>query len=101
MKWYSIGIAFLCICPADKYAGGDYAEPAQDEEPKAGGPRRVTRCSCRDGKPSTPDVKPAVRFQVSLCGATIFIDAVFCERAIFNDEIEDFVLFWSLKGEGE
>jgi len=46
-KCLANGAAFLCYCPAEKYAGGDHAEPAQDEEPKAGGPRRVTRCSCR------------------------------------------------------
>ena len=71
-KCLANGAAFLCYCPAEKYAGGDYAEPAQDEEPKAGGPRRVTRCSCRDGRPSTPGVKPAVRFKVPLGGTTVF-----------------------------
>src|SRR5205807_1535370 len=65
-KCLANGAAFLCYCPAERYAGGDHAEPGQDEEPKAGGPRRVTRCSCRDGKPSTPGVKPAVRFKVPL-----------------------------------
>src|SRR5467141_3355894 len=65
-KCLASGAAFLCYCPAEKYAGGDYAEPAQDEEPKAGGPRRVTRCSCRDGRPSTPGAKPAVRFKFRL-----------------------------------
>src|SRR5216110_417174 len=46
-KCLATGSAFLCYCPADKYAGGDYAEPerpGQVEEPKGGGPRRVTRC---------------------------------------------------------
>src|SRR5436309_957270 len=76
-KCLANGAAFLCYCPAEKYAGGDHTEPAQDEEPKAGGPRRVTRCSCRDGKPSTPGVKPAVRFKVPLGGTTKFLDAEF------------------------
>ena len=96
--------AFLCYCPADKYAGGDYAEPdqpGQDEEPKGGGPRRVTRCSCRDGRPSTPGAKPAIRFKVPIGGTTKFADAVFGEREFSNDEIEDFVLLRSGKGDEE
>src|SRR6266852_2554160 len=97
MKCLANGAAFLCYCPAEKYAGGDYTEPAQDEEPKAGGPRRITRCSCRDGRPSTPDMKPAVRFKVPLGGTTKFLDAVFGEREFSNDEIEDFVLLRSGK----
>jgi len=95
------GSAFLCYCPAEKYAGGDYAEPAQDEEPKGTGPRRVTRCSCRDGKPSTPGAKPAIRFKVPSGGTTKFVDAVFGEREFSNDEIEDFVLLRSGKGDEE
>src|SRR6266567_2240855 len=100
-KCLANGTAFLCYCPAEKYAGGDYAEPAQDEEPKGGGPRRVTRCSCRGGKPSTPGAKPAIRFKVPLGGTTKFLDAVFGEREFSNDEIEDFVLLRSGKGEEE
>ena len=90
------GNAFLCYCPAERYAGGDHAEegagPAQV--------RRVVRCSCRDGKPSSPDTKPAVRFKVPVGGTTKFYDAVFGEREFSNDEIEDFVLLRSGK-EGE
>src|SRR5437867_3990078 len=100
-KCLANGAAFLCYCPAEKYAGGEHAEPAQDEEPKAGGPRRVSRCSCRDGKPSTPGVKPAVRFKVPLGETTKFLDAVFGEREFSNEEIEDFVLLRSGKGEEE
>src|SRR6267143_3399554 len=100
-KLLANGAAFLCYCPAEKYAGGDHAEPGQDEEPKGGGPRRVTRCSCRDGQPSTPGVKPAVRFKVPLGGTTKFLDAVFGERAFSNEEIEDFVLLRSGKGQEE
>src|SRR5216117_3962723 len=100
-KCLANGAAFLCYCPAEKYAGGDHAEPAQDEEPKVGGPRRVTRCSCRDGKPSTPGVKPAVRFKVPLGGTTKFLDAVFGEREFSNQEIEDFVLLRSGKNDEE
>jgi glutamyl-tRNA synthetase len=90
------GNAFLCYCPAERYVGGDHAEegagPAQV--------RRVVRCSCRDGKPSSPDTKPAVRFKVPVGGTTKFYDAVFGEREFSNDEIEDFVLLRSGK-EGE
>ena len=90
------GNAFLCYCPAERYAGGDHAEegagPAQV--------RRVVRCSCRDGKPSSPDTKPAVRFKVPVGGTTKFYDAVLGEREFSNDEIEDFVLLRSGK-EGE
>src|ERR1700686_2439337 len=100
-KCLANGSAFLCYCPAEKYAGGDHAEPGQDEEPKGGGARRVTRCSCRDGKPSTPGVKPAVRFKVPLGGTTKFLDAVFGEREFSNDEIEDFVLVRSGKDDEE
>src|SRR5215470_12085457 len=100
-KCVANGSAFLCYCPADKYAGGDYAEPGQDEEPKGGGLRRVTRCSCREGKPSTPGTKPAIRFKVPIGGTTKFADAVFGEREFSNDEIEDFVLLRSGKGEEE
>src|SRR5207245_2314877 len=81
--------------------GGDYAEPAQDAEPKGAGPRRVTRCSCRDGIPSTPGVKPAIRFKVPLGSTTKFFDAVFGEREFSNDEIEDFVLLRSGKADQE
>src|SRR5712664_1002322 len=100
-KLLANGTAFFCHCPAEKYTGGDHAEPAQDEEPKGGGPRRVTRCTCRDGKPSNPDVKPAIRFKVPLGGTTKFFDAVFGEREFSNDEIEDFVLLRSGKSEEE
>jgi glutamyl-tRNA synthetase len=98
-KCLANGSAFLCYCPAEKYAGGEYAEEAQDEEPKGSGPRRVTRCACRDGKPSSPEAKPAIRFKVPLGGTTKFFDAVFGEREFSNDEIEDFVLLRSAKGD--
>src|SRR5438046_1374167 len=41
-KCLANGNAFLCSCPADKYAGGDHAEPAEDEERKGGGTRRLS-----------------------------------------------------------
>ena len=91
------GAAFLCYCAAEKYAGGDHAE----EGSECSQVRRVSRCSCRDGKPSTPDVKPAVRFKVPLGGTTKFFDAVFGEREFSNEEIEDFVLLRSGKGDEE
>src|SRR2546423_7045138 len=121
-KLLASGSAFLCYCPAERYAGGDHApetetKEAQDEEPKLAGvpsgagspakagakegPRRVVRCTCRDGKPSTPVAKPAVRFKVPTGGVTKFFDAVFGEREFSNDEIEDFVLLRSGKGDEE
>jgi glutamyl-tRNA synthetase len=88
--------AFLCYCPPEKYVGGDHAE----EGAAAGQVRRVVRCSCRDGRPSTPGTKPAIRFKVPIGGTTRFTDAVFGETEFSNDEIEDFVLLRSGK-EGE
>src|ERR1700720_4109673 len=90
------GNAFLCYCPPEKYVGGDHAEEG-GEGTKV---RRIVRCTCRDGKPSTPGTKPAVRFKVPVEGTTKFFDAVFGEREFSNDEIEDFVLLRSGK-EGE
>jgi glutamyl-tRNA synthetase len=90
------GSAFLCYCPPEKYVGGDHAE----EGAEGAKVRKITRCSCRDGKPSTPGTKPAVRFKVPVGGTTKFFDAVFGEREFQNDEIEDFVLLRSGK-EGE
>jgi glutamyl-tRNA synthetase len=90
------GNAFLCYCPPEKYVGGDHAE----EGAEGAKVRRIVRCTCRDGKPSTPGTKPAVRFKVPVGGTTKFFDAVFGEREFSNDEIEDFVLLRSGK-EGE
>src|SRR5271163_30924 len=102
LKLLANGTAFLCYCPAEKYAGGDHAPDAGT----AGGGatqgsqvRRITRCSCRDGKPSTPDAKPAIRFKVPTGGTTKIHDAVFGDREFSNDEIEDFVLLRSGKGD--
>jgi glutamyl-tRNA synthetase len=91
------GTAFLCYCAAEKYVGGDHVELGA-ETAKV---RRVTRCSCRDGKPSASGLKPAVRFKVPVGGTTKFGDAVFGEREFSNDEIEDFVLLRSGKGDEE
>ena len=96
-KCIANGNAFLCYCAAEKYIGGDHVEVGA-ETAKV---RRVTRCSCRDGKPSASGVKPAVRFKVPVGGTTKFLDAVFGEREFSNDEIEDFVLLRSGKGEEE
>jgi glutamyl-tRNA synthetase len=95
-KLLANGSAFLCYCAAEKYAGGDHAE--EGGETKA---RRISRCTCRDGQPSTPGVKPAIRFKVPVGGVTKFYDAVFNEREFSNDEIEDFVLLRSGKGPGK
>jgi glutamyl-tRNA synthetase len=95
-KCLSNGSAFLCYCAAERYAGGDHAI-----EGAAGTTvRRVVRCSCRYGKPSNPDAKPAIRFKVPN-GMTMFFDTVFGEREFANDEIEDFVLLRSPRGDEE
>ena len=93
-KCLASGSAFLCYCPPERYAGGDHSEEGKE----GSAVRRVVRCSCREGKPSTPGGKPAVRFKVPTGGATRFVDSVFGERQFANDEIEDFVLFRSGKG---
>ena len=97
-KLLASGAAFLCYCAPERYAGGDAAENAAEDgdDPKAGG-RRIVRCSCRDGKPSSATTQPAVRFRVPLEGATQFEDAVFGPREVQNAEIEDFVLLRSAK----
>ena len=91
------GTAFKCYCAAEKYVGGDHA----DDGAEGTKVRRVTRCSCRGGKPSNSDLKPALRFKVPLGGTTKFFDAVFGEREFSNDEIEDFVLMRSGKGDDD
>jgi glutamyl-tRNA synthetase len=105
LKLLASGHAFLCYCPAEKYAGGDHApQPsATGATPPTQGSavRRITRCSCRDGKPSTPGAKPAVRFKVPTGGTTKIHDAVFGDREFQNDEIEDFVLLRSGKGDDD
>jgi len=92
-KLLANGSAFLCYCPPERYVGGDHAEEGT-ESTKV---RKVVRCSCREGKPSSPDTKPALRFKVPVGGTTKFFDAVFGEREFSNDEIEDFVLLRSGK----
>ena len=92
-KCLANGSAFLCYCAAEKYAGGDHAADGATGVEKV---RRIVRCSCRDGKPSNPGVKPAIRFRVPE-GKTIFSDAVFGDREFDNAEIEDFVLLRSGK----
>ncbi len=92
-KCLANGSAFRCYCPPEKYVGGDHAE----EGAESAKVRRVVRCTCRDGKPSSPETKPALRFKVPTGGTTKFFDAVFGEREFSNDEIEDFVLLRSGK----
>jgi glutamyl-tRNA synthetase len=94
-KCLANGSAFLCYCPAERYAGGDAAESGSE----GGAVRRVSRCSCRDGKTSSPGTKPAIRFKVPLGGKTVFQDAVFGTREFSNEEIEDFVLLRSARTE--
>ena len=90
-KCLANGTAFLCYCPAERYVGGDHAEDGAE----GGQVRRVVRCSCRDGNPSTPGTKPAIRFKVPIGGTTTFFDAVFGDTEFSNDDIEDFMLLRS------
>ena len=90
------GSAYYCYCPPEKYAGGDAVEETEDARKEAG-PRRVTRCACRDGKPASTSQNPAIRFRVPLGTTTKFDDAVFGPREVVNEEIEDFVLLRSPK----
>lgn len=93
-KLLSTGAAYLCYCPPEKYAGGDFTDQSASGKTEI---RRIVRCSCRDGKP-TGDQTPAVRFRVPLGGgSTRFDDAVFGPREIQNEEIEDFVLLRSAR----
>lgn len=92
-KLLANGTAFLCYCPPERYVGGDHAKEGAEKSQL----RKVLRCTCRDGKPPSPDTKPAIRFKVPLGGSTKFLDAVFGEREFANDDIEDFVLLRSGK----
>ena len=94
------GAAYHCYCPPEKYGGGDLAEGEQPET-KDATPRRVTRCGCRDAGPASSSQKPAIRFRVPLGATTKFEDAVFGPREVSNEEIEDFVVLRSPKGEQE
>jgi glutamyl-tRNA synthetase len=91
-KCLANGSAFLCYCPPEKYVGGDHAEVGAATQV-----RKIVRCTCRDGKPSSPGSQPAIRFRVPTGGTTKFFDAVFGEREFANDDIEDFVLVRSGK----
>ena len=96
-KLLSTGEAYLCYCPPERYAGSDMADDSAAGKSEI---RRIVRCSCRDGKPSTADQNPAVRFRVPLGVTTGFEDAVFGPRETQNDEIEDFVLLRSARTAG-
>jgi glutamyl-tRNA synthetase len=95
-KLAALGAAYFCDCPPEKYSGGDAVEETEDAK-KEQGPRRVTRCACREGKPGLSAENAAIRFRVLLGITTQFDDAVFGPRQVSNDEIEDFVLLRSPK----
>ncbi len=96
LKIAASGAAYFCDCPPEKYAGGDAVEETEDTK-KEQGPRRITRCACREGKPGLSAENAAIRFRVPLGIVTRFDDAVFGPREVSNDEIEDFVLLRSPK----
>jgi glutamyl-tRNA synthetase len=95
-KLVASGAAYYCYCAPEKYAGADAVEETEDAK-KESGPRRITRCACRDAKPASTSQSPAIRFRVPLQGVTKFDDAVFGPREVANEEIEDFVLLRSAK----
>ena len=95
-KLVASGAAYFCYCPPEKYAGGDAVEETEDAK-KEQGPRRITRCACREGKAGLSAENAAIRFRVPLGGITQFEDAVFGPREVSNEEIEDFVLLRSPK----
>ncbi len=96
LKLAASGAAYFCDCPPEKYAGGDAVDETEDEK-KEQGPRRITRCACREGKPGLSAENAAIRFRVPLGATTQFEDAVFGPREVSNEEIEDFVLLRSPK----
>ncbi|HEY2646858.1 MAG TPA: glutamate--tRNA ligase [Candidatus Acidoferrales bacterium] len=96
LKLVTSGAAYYCDCPPEKYAGGDAVEEADDSK-KEQGPRRITRCACREGKQGLSAENAAIRFRVPLGTVTHFEDAVFGPREVSSDEIEDFVLLRSPK----
>jgi glutamyl-tRNA synthetase len=96
IKLAALGAAYYCNCPPEKYAGGDATDETEDDK-KEPGPRRITRCACREGKPGLSAENAAIRFRVPLGGVTQFEDAVFGPREVSNEEIEDFVLLRSPK----
>jgi len=96
IKLAASGMAYFCDCPPEKYAGGDAVEETEDAK-KEQGPRRITRCACRGGKPGLGAENAAIRFRVPLGTVTRFEDAVFGPREVANEEIEDFVLLRSPK----
>src|SRR3984885_6808839 len=96
IKMGALGAAYYCDCPPEKYAGGDAVEETEDAK-KESGPRRITRCACREGKAGLSAENAAIRFRVPTGGVTRFQDAVFGPREVSNDEIEDFVVLRSPK----
>src|SRR5579871_972764 len=102
-KLLATGAGFNCYCKASSYAGGDAAEPAEDdgdaEDTKAA--LKGPACPCRDLTPAEHEANKkaglaaAIRFRVPRSETTIFTDAVFGPREIKNEEIEDFVLLRS------
>jgi glutamyl-tRNA synthetase len=81
-KLLAAGAAYLCYCPPERYAGGDAAEDSAAEG--AHTVRRVTRCGCRDGRPTDPNQKPAIRFRTPLGTTTVFEDIIFGRREVLN-----------------
>ncbi|HVB86910.1 MAG TPA: glutamate--tRNA ligase [Candidatus Dormibacteraeota bacterium] len=103
------GAAFACYCKASSYAGGDAApagdDSGEEQEPEGDDEgvkfKKNITCPCRDLSESEraarerEGVPHAIRFRTARSGVTTFQDAVFGEREVKNEEIEDFVLLRS------
>ncbi len=109
-KLLAAGAAYHCYCAPEKYVGGDAAATTDGVE--AGDTVkaiRKERCACRRldeagrrfaaQRAQAAGYNPAVRFRVPETGVTQFDDAVFGPREVKNEEIEDFVVLRSPRGE--
>src|SRR5258707_9911777 len=66
-KCLANGAAFLCYCPAEKYAGGSFPETAPNEYEDYGWAGRHEGCYCPDRRALTPCVNSVPPFN-NLCG---------------------------------
>jgi len=99
-KLLANGTAFLCYCPAEKYAAGTTRSLGKTKSRRRR-PRRVTRCSCRDGKPSNPEVKQLSASRCRWAGRRNFSTRCSANANSQTMKLEDFVLLRSGRGEEE
>jgi glutamyl-tRNA synthetase len=101
-KLLASGAAYQCFCRPEKFGGADAAEETpeasadkQGKEETQSIRKAAVRCSCREGRPTDPAQKPAIRFRTPAAGTTRFQDIVFGSCELRNEEIEDFVILRS------